>query len=104
MSISEFPKPVQNGSDEHRVVWRELPEASQNVRMWEMTEAQYELTELSSFLRPYGIEIRYENDVLSERAIGLLNRINGLIFIMDQNAVQSGFAKDRTRRQSDKEH
>lgn len=74
------------------VVYRELPEGSQHVCLWEMTEAQRELTALSCYLRPYGIEIRFVNDEIPDRGLRVLKRVNGLISLMDEHAVESAFS------------
>lgn len=85
---------MSTSNSERPVVYLELPKASQNVRLWDMTEAQHELTSLSCYLRPYGIEIRFVSDEIPDRGLRVLKRINGMISLMDQHAVESALSTD----------
>lgn len=72
-------------NSERSVIYRELPEASQNLRLWEMTEAQQELTGLAAMFRAEGVDIRFESDELPERGLRFVRRMNLIIGLMDEH-------------------
>ena len=72
-----------------KVIYRELPEVSQTLRLWEMTEAQQELTGLAAMFRAEGVDIRFESDELSERGLRFVRRMNAVIGLLDDHVVDS---------------
>ena len=70
-----------------QVVYRELPDGSQRVRLWEMTDAQQELTVLAASLRVYGIDVRFERDSIDESGMRFLNRVNAMLGLMDAHVL-----------------
>ena len=69
------------------VIYHELPAGSQNVRLWDMTAAQTELTGLAANLRSYGIEVRFKSDEIGESGLRFVKRVNAMIGLMDDHVL-----------------
>ncbi len=83
-------------NSEGPVIYHALPEGSQNIRLWDMTEGQQALVALAPGFRFQGVDIRFESDELDERAVRFVRRINQIIALLDNHLVDfSLFHSDR---------
>ena len=76
---------------------RELPEASQYLPHWEMTESQIQIVNLAASLRGYGVDICFESDEISEAGIRFMKRLNDFISLMDGHALDAAVAIQEAR-------